>query len=192
MDPRRRIMEAALQLFDQAGYNGTGMEDIRKAAGFSTKSSLYAHFAGKEDLARAIFMDIVAAEHEAIRHALSEANESAWDRLLNMAKILTQWGLNHRVAYRFCFVRQHHHRFLRDAELQSAIKEGKLIAEQLLQNARDEGEPIRLWPNKVLIGYCQAIINHAIVDEPEILNEDAIQTRVNHVVVLCSNILMTS
>ncbi len=182
-------MDAALQLFDQTGYNGTGMEDIRKAAGFSTKSSLYAHFAGKEDLARAIFMDIIQAEHEVIQHALAEPEESAWSRLLKVAKSLAEWGLNHRVAYRFCFVRQHQDAFLRDSQLESQVIEGNRIAEQLLQQAREEGESIRPWPNETLIGYCQAVINHAIVDGQDPLDDEAIQLRINQVLVLCSKIL---
>ncbi|WP_459588726.1 TetR/AcrR family transcriptional regulator [Corynebacterium camporealensis] len=50
-NPRRReqIADAALKLFDELGYHGTGMEDIAKAVGMRA-SSLYNHYSSKQEL----------------------------------------------------------------------------------------------------------------------------------------------
>ncbi|STD61364.1 HTH-type transcriptional repressor [Corynebacterium striatum] len=46
---RDQIATAALDLFDQRGYHGTGMEDIAKAVGMRA-SSLYNHYKSKQEL----------------------------------------------------------------------------------------------------------------------------------------------
>ena len=58
----RQILSAAREVFMAEGYGAASMDAIARAAGVS-KATLYAHFAGKEDL----FAAIVAAECE--RHA---------------------------------------------------------------------------------------------------------------------------
>src|SRR5687768_6912949 len=51
---RARIMDAALALFAANGYAGTTVRMIAERAGVAT-GLLYAHFAGKEELLRALF-----------------------------------------------------------------------------------------------------------------------------------------
>lgn len=46
---RDQIATAALDLFDQRGFHGTGMEDIAKAVGMRA-SSLYNHYKSKQEL----------------------------------------------------------------------------------------------------------------------------------------------
>src|SRR5258708_39218199 len=45
---RDGILQAALQLFSRRGYDATSIDDIRRAAGFKSKASLYTHFKSKE------------------------------------------------------------------------------------------------------------------------------------------------
>ena len=45
------LLSAAVEVFIVRGYDGTSMEDLAKAAGI-TKSSIYHHVAGKEELLR--------------------------------------------------------------------------------------------------------------------------------------------
>ena len=54
---RRRIMEAALRVFDQRGISRTTMEHIAEAAGV-TRGAIYWHFADKQALLRAIREDV--------------------------------------------------------------------------------------------------------------------------------------
>lgn len=161
------------------------MEDIRKAAGFRTKSSLYAHFAGKEELARALLQEIVEAEHRAIGEAV-QAPGSAWERLELLVEAVVAWGLQHRAAYRFCFVRLNQDQFVQDPVLEARIAEEFDLAARLIDEARLQGAGIRDWPTADLLRYCQAIINAAILSsEPE----SAIGPVVDQARVLCSAIL---
>ena len=45
------LLSVAVQVFNQRGYDGTSMEHLSRAAGIS-KSSIYHHVSGKEDLLR--------------------------------------------------------------------------------------------------------------------------------------------
>jgi AcrR family transcriptional regulator len=48
---RSSLLEVAVGVFNERGYDGTSMEDLARATGLS-KSSLYHHVAGKEQLLR--------------------------------------------------------------------------------------------------------------------------------------------
>jgi AcrR family transcriptional regulator len=51
-ETRRRILNAAGQLFRQEGYGGSGIDSLTKAAGV-TNGAFYGHFASKRDAFRA-------------------------------------------------------------------------------------------------------------------------------------------
>ena len=58
------MLAAGRALFGERGFAGTSREEIVEAAGV-TRGALYHHFAGKEDLFRAVFEEI---EHEMTEH----------------------------------------------------------------------------------------------------------------------------
>lgn len=66
---KERILEQALALFTDKGYEGASMDDIAAAVGIR-KASLYAHYSGKEAIFAAIFADILT-EYEAFIDALA-------------------------------------------------------------------------------------------------------------------------
>ena len=49
MSTKERILDAALTLFAENGYDGTSVEQIANAVGIKAPS-LYKHFKGKEDI----------------------------------------------------------------------------------------------------------------------------------------------
>lgn len=53
----RRILEAALELFESRGYVTTTIEDIAEAAG-TTRVTFYAHFDSRQDLMRALLKEL--------------------------------------------------------------------------------------------------------------------------------------
>ena len=55
---RQVILEKALELFTEKGYDAASMDDIATAVGIR-KASLYAHFEGKERIFLDIFQDIL-------------------------------------------------------------------------------------------------------------------------------------
>ena len=73
---RRKILDAALLCFSRAGLAETKMDDICEQAGVST-GSVYHHFAGKDQLAAALFVDGTRDYQEGLlaelrRHATAE------------------------------------------------------------------------------------------------------------------------
>ena len=64
----RRLREAAITLFAERGFHGTGIRDIAAEAG-ATLSSLYHHFGSKDDL----LVDIMFASTDPLRQAAERA-----------------------------------------------------------------------------------------------------------------------
>lgn len=93
---RRQVLEAALTVFAQHGFDGASMDDVASAAGF-TKGALYSNFAGKDDLFLALMdqqvsrrveliadlTDPASTNPDAIGHALTTAalNDRDWQLL---------------------------------------------------------------------------------------------------------------
>lgn len=65
-DTRERILDVALELFTEQGYDGTSLREIAERLGV-TKAALYYHFESKEDILLALHMRI----HEFGKDALS-------------------------------------------------------------------------------------------------------------------------
>lgn len=77
---RKAILTAALELFATNGYDATSVGDILTAAGIS-RGAMYHHFASKEDVFAAVFMQTSA---DAIRRASTRipANASTREALI--------------------------------------------------------------------------------------------------------------
>lgn len=67
---REKAKKVGLALFARKGYEGTTMKEIADAVGIK-KASLYAHFAGKEELFFAIYEDL-DEEYQALTNAIME------------------------------------------------------------------------------------------------------------------------
>ncbi|MEV7195019.1 TetR/AcrR family transcriptional regulator [Streptomyces sp. NPDC093510] len=70
------LLDVAVRVFNERGYDGTSMEHLSKAAGIS-KSSIYHHVAGKEELLRRAvsraldgLFGILAEEHARVGRAV--------------------------------------------------------------------------------------------------------------------------
>jgi AcrR family transcriptional regulator len=82
-DTRQRILDVALDLFTEQGYDGTSLRQIAEQLGV-TKAALYYHFESKEDILMALHMRI----HEFGRDALMLIAEepvslALWEQLLD-------------------------------------------------------------------------------------------------------------
>lgn len=71
-DTRGRIEAEALKLFAARGVAGTSIRDIAQAVGV-TDGALYRHFASKEELARALFLDRYGALARGVEAARAQA-----------------------------------------------------------------------------------------------------------------------
>lgn len=66
---RRRILDSAVDLFDELGYGETGLADILQRAGVS-KGAFYYHFDSKEAVAKAIIEEYRRRNTEAVLEAI--------------------------------------------------------------------------------------------------------------------------
>lgn len=90
-DIRSAILEAALQLFSTKGFFNTSVHDIKDAAGISV-GSVYNYFANKEEIARALYRDLLDQLTAVVQEASDtysttyEQGRSIVDRLFQLAE----------------------------------------------------------------------------------------------------------
>jgi len=82
-DTKQRILEVALDLFTEQGYDGTSLRQIAEQLGV-TKAALYYHFESKEDILMALHMRL----HDFGKEALVRIGEgpvtlALWEELLD-------------------------------------------------------------------------------------------------------------
>jgi AcrR family transcriptional regulator len=174
-DTRARILDAALRLFDECGYAAASMEDIRVAAGFRTKSGLYAHFPSKQALARALFQQLIADEAAALGPYLTRPDDATLDDLLTVVEQLTAWGLSHQPAYRFCFLQWHRDDPPLDPEDRAAADRLARWAEMVVRHLQDTRTDIRRDSPALLVVAGQGIINQMVVTAPSGLDADGLR-----------------
>ncbi len=134
LDTRRKLLDAAEQIFGEVGYPDASIVKITEAAGVA-QGTFYLYFASKKE----VFDQLVVDLNRRVRHAMKEASDQGLDRL--EAELL---GFE---AY-FRFTREHPtlYRIIRQAEFVSPemlryhydrLSEGYVRA---LQEAVDRGE----------------------------------------------------
>lgn len=80
---REALLQAAMQVFSESGYQGATMDEIARRAGVA-KGTSYLHFSDKADLFYAVFESWMAEMMAATEQALVQA-ETASERLMAMA-----------------------------------------------------------------------------------------------------------
>src|SRR5229473_7549669 len=78
------IVRAATSLFAEKGIDGTSMRDIAEAAGVR-EAAIYRHFAGKDDLAREIFLSWYGWYCEELQRVASGPGR-IWDKLREIVR----------------------------------------------------------------------------------------------------------
>ena len=82
-DTRQRILDVALDLFTEQGYDGTSLREIAEQLGV-TKAALYYHFESKEDILMALHMRIHDFGREALMLIAEEpVTLELWEQLLD-------------------------------------------------------------------------------------------------------------
>jgi AcrR family transcriptional regulator len=89
---RGPILEAAKGVFLRYGLKKTSMDDLARAAGLS-RQGLYLHFQTKEELFRAVTVELIASTRAASRAALANESESVETRILDAFDALHGKGL---------------------------------------------------------------------------------------------------
>src|SRR3984893_11636931 len=75
---RRALLDSAADAFVERGFAEASLDDIARAARL-TKGALYHHFAGKQDLFRAVFEEVEMEMIAAVRQA-GAAEPGSWRR----------------------------------------------------------------------------------------------------------------
>ena len=73
------LLDESARLFRERGYEGTTVRDIARAAGI-LPGSIYAHFATKDELLRAVYVRGVEQVTHSVEQAIS-AHQEPWARL---------------------------------------------------------------------------------------------------------------
>lgn len=92
-DRKSQIHDAALSLFSERGYHGTGMEDIAQAIGMGA-SSLYNHMTSKQDLLAGIMLTTLDDLLTGFDRATSEGTPS--QRLYRAMDTHVRYHAEHR------------------------------------------------------------------------------------------------
>src|ERR1700749_1374956 len=83
---RERILDIALELFVERGYDKTSLRDIAERLG-TTKAALYYHFARKEDILLELHMRLHEIGHDVLTQLDglegAQAYVEAWPRLMD-------------------------------------------------------------------------------------------------------------
>ncbi|HXN56669.1 MAG TPA: helix-turn-helix domain-containing protein [Myxococcales bacterium] len=74
---RQQILEAAERLFRERGFDGVGVADLMKAAGF-THGGFYNHFSSKDQLAAEASAAAFARTDAALAESLGRARPDGW------------------------------------------------------------------------------------------------------------------
>lgn len=98
---RRRLLDVALEVFDEKGYSATTLQQIAERAGF-TRGAVYWHFQNKADLFAALAADVEAGGDEIFGDGAVETREDLSRPLcayLDHLESDPRVGTFYRVAY---------------------------------------------------------------------------------------------
>ena len=145
-DTRQRILNAALRLFADRGYDGTTTKDLATAANVA-EGTLFRHFASK----KTILIEVATLGWvEILTDLLTELSEmgsyKAVDRV--MKRRMLDFKKNYNLM-RVCFIEAQFHPELRDRIQSEAIAKMTDVAEAFFQTAMDRGIYRRMNPTIV-------------------------------------------
>lgn len=191
-DSRSLILAVALDLFTRRGFDGTSIDDIRQAAGFKSKASLYTHFTSKEEVASALFEKYQAELSEAVLEATRTASPDPLSRFVTMGRAFIEWGLTHPQQYAFRYLRVQQEKLMSGAYGYLGENPDPVYLEMiaLLRQIRAE-YPVRQIADAALLSMIVGLISKAVIDQ-ESFGETTLQTRVLQILEMCFGVLFAS
>lgn len=84
---RRRLLDAAAQVFAHRGYTAASVEEIAESAGYSV-GAVYSNFSNKEQLFEALMTDRAVDRMSEVAQAIQEAKSEAGDPLRALGAML--------------------------------------------------------------------------------------------------------
>lgn len=102
---REAILTTALRLFSERGYFNASIHDIRREAGVSI-GAIYHHFGNKEQLAKALYDDLLERMGQAIKTAIS-GRTGCRERCRAIIALLFEMTRDDPTAMRFVLLAKH-------------------------------------------------------------------------------------
>ena len=96
---RRRILDAAAELFDERGMDRVTIADIVTQAGIRS-STLYEYFSNKDEIVWAILGDLMTESGVRVKQAMDQGR-TALDRITALLEFMADQLVNHRASARF-------------------------------------------------------------------------------------------
>ncbi len=190
-DSRELLLSVALDLFVQRGYDGASIDDIRQAAGFRSKASLYTHFRSKEDISEALMTRILAQMEQFILQGCKAAASEPLAQFMAAVRSYIQWGLMHRQEYAFRFIRSQQIRMLRgqyDYQSQQSSLTYPMMLDLIHQLRSDY--PVRRIADAALISMLMGVISRAVIDRDS-FGAVSLSEQVEQVFEMCLGVLFS-
>ncbi len=105
-DTRRRVLDGALACFLQEGYEPTTIARIRERSGVSN-GALFHHFASKEAIAAALYVEAISSYHEGLWELLASRPRSLRRAVRGTIAHQLEWIEAHPDLARFVYMRGH-------------------------------------------------------------------------------------
>lgn len=173
--PKERILQVALELFTKLGYEATSIDNIREAAGFKSKASLYAHFKSKEEISDNLKKRILGQIEQALFAAYEAAATDPVSQFVEVMRAYIAWGLTHRQEFAFRIIRAQEERmekgkydWQRDLEPsngQSSVSRNiYTLILGIIQKLQSQEYPVRQIPEAALFHMMIGAVSRAVID----------------------------
>lgn len=145
-DKRKRLLDAALDLFETRGFDGVAVPEIAAKAGVAT-GTIYRYFKDKEALVNALYQhwkryyNTIVLAPQSVRATPRQAFGQYWQRMMMFARTYPK-------AMRFMDL--HHHGQYLDEESRALSRAYAGEAQAFLERARNEGAIRDLNPTLVV------------------------------------------
>lgn len=100
MDKRKQILEMALKLFNENGFQGTPTSAIAKEAGVAT-GTLFYHFKTKEELVISLYVDIKQEINKLFDEAVGESTDLEYI-FKKALEITINWAVLNQEKFYYC------------------------------------------------------------------------------------------
>jgi AcrR family transcriptional regulator len=192
-DSRSLILTVALELFTRQGYDGTSIDDVRQAAGFKSKASLYTHFKSKEELATALLQRWGGEEEKVIMAAYEASPAEPLARFVQMGRAFIEWGLTHPREHAFRYMRVQQEKLIRgqyDYLSGERPTQSYPIMLGLVEEMRGH-YPVRAIDSRALLSMMSGIISKAVIDQGS-FGTLSLGEKVNQILQMCLGILFST
>jgi AcrR family transcriptional regulator len=160
-NPKERILQVALELFTKLGYEATSVDDIREAAGFKSKASLYAHFKSKQAISENLKKRILGKIERELFAAQETAAPDPVSQFVGVMRAYIEWGFTHRQEFAFRIIRAQEERMEKgEYDWQKDLEQSKdqssaarniyTLILGIVQQLRSEEYPVRQIPEAAL------------------------------------------